>query len=391
MNRYNYDFSGFERAMSHLKQRQDKATLNEIKSELNRFFKDSTCEEVIFTKNTDKLFFGMCTYAVLDDQQANQVFTDSNPIKINRYYIEIDSKILDIGLTKAELTAILLHEVGHLVNDTTPIETVRNAIDVYMEKNKTEISLQSIVGIDQFLKYVINDSIRKTISIFNRNDEEILADEFVVTCGYGKELETAYKKLVASMSMVNKNVSNKLVVLDWMFQIYKNMKMYRLVALKTLNKCKAYTGSTLEKKGIDNAINNLQHYTEPVRECKLIVDSIVIKEESTYINEDGLVKRIQRSGLKGLEEDVYEYMMRIRNVEDSDEAILLIRQINTRMSVLDDFLTNSNDLPEKERARWEKCYDKYYSLREELSKKIVYNKKNYGLWYDYNYIGVDNK
>ena len=94
MKRYNYDFSKLETAMSHLRQRQDRSVMNEIKTELNKFFKDSVCGDVIFTKNTDKLFFGMTTYFALPDTAGIMTGEFKDPVRIDRYWIEIDSKLL---------------------------------------------------------------------------------------------------------------------------------------------------------------------------------------------------------------------------------------------------------------------------------------------------------
>lgn len=396
MKRYNYDFRRFESAMSHLKQRQDKNSLNEIKNELNRFFKDATCTDVIFTKNTDKLFFGMTTYIIMDNS-AHSILMDDKPIVIDRYILEIDSKLLDIGLGNAELTAVLLHEVGHVVNDSTPIDQVRKAIDVYMAEQKENLSIEDAYKYDKFIMFAVRDTIRKTGSLFTRSDEEILADEFVVMCGYGERLESAYKKIVAASGHINKNVGNKLLTLGWTMRVYKNMKFYRNVALRTLNKAKSYTGSTLEKREIDEAIKDLKKIdTDNIRESRILLDRIIVENCSLQESEDqkdkgSFIGRIRHKGLRGLEEDVYEYQMRIRNVDDKDEAINLMRQINSRMAILDDYLQSCGDISEREYARWEKCLSKYDLLREELSKKTTYNRKQYGLWFDYNYIDDSNR
>ena len=42
------------------------------------------------------------------------------------------------------------------------------------------------------------------------------------------------------------------------------------------------------------------------------------------------------------------------------------------------------DMDDKDRKRWESCYNKYTELRDALSKKTVYNRKMYGLFVDYN-------
>lgn len=395
MKKITYDFKSLESAVASFRASESKSDLPAIQRELNKFFKDSECIDILYTKNFDKLFFGICVYPILDNNDINQILTDDrNTVKINGYYLEFDSKLFDIGLTSAEITAFLLHEIGHLVNNQTPINTVREAIDKYMAEMKTEISLNDSYNTSEFLGFAIRDTIRKATSLFTKSNEEIMADEFVFLCGYGDELESGFKKVTNNMGELNKNVSNKFIVLSWALQIYKNMKFQRNIAIKNLNNCKRYTGSVLEKRELDNAADSLARVDlDAIRECTEYYDEIRVKTacllESEAQKNGSFIGRIQRKGLKGLEEDVYEYKMRIRNIEEKDEAILLMRQLNSRMSVLDDYLTYSGDIPAKDRERWEATYDKYDELRDELSKKTVYNQKNYGLWFDYNQLDTN--
>lgn len=380
-NRYKYDFSSLESAMSHLRHDQSQQTLNEIKNELNKFFTDSKCIDVLYTRNTDKMFFGMCVYAILDGPEVANILTDDKPVRISKYYVEIDSKLIDnLNLSKEELTAVLLHEVGHLVNDSTPITEVRRAIDEYMESNGDVLSIKDSIHFKEVLAYAVKDSLRKVTSIFTRGDDEILADEFVFMCGYGPALESAFRKIMANASTINRGVSNKFIVLAWTLQVYKNMKFERIRAIKTLNDAKRFTASKLEKRELEVTIRSLNKIDDIA-----LQEAAFVTEEATKKN--SLLQRVQHGGLKSIEEDVFEYQMRIRNVEEEDEAILILRQINTRMSIIDDYLQYS-DIEDRERARWQKVFDKYDELREELSKKTVYFRKNYGLWMDYNYGGA---
>ena len=75
--------------------------------------------------------------------------------------------------------------------------------------------------------------------------------------------------------------------------------------------------------------------------------------------------------------------MRIKNVDSENEAINIVRQLNNRMGIISDYLENE-ELTDFERERFYKLYDKYDDLREELSKKAIYNRKMYGLFVDYN-------
>lgn len=391
MKKYNpADFKGLESAMSHLKSRQDNSVLKEIKDALNKFFEDSECKKVIFTKNIDKLFFGMCVYAHVSPYMCGKILEDDDQVRIENYSVEIDSKLLEIGLTTRELVAILLHEVGHLVNDSTPANEIRKAIDVYMVETKDTLSLNKDKEYMALMRLAISDTIRKTTSLFYRQGQEIIADEFVFLCGYGNDLESAFKKIVKSTKNINQNVSNKLIVLKWTLDIYKDLGVYRALAIKTLNSSKQLTASELEKQEIEDTLKDLKSISvSSLRECREIYESIVV--ESNYIFEsdykDTLIGKIQRKGLKGMEEDIFEYQMRLNNVDTEDEAIHLMRQINSRMAVLDDYLYYSADeLSTSQRDRWERTYHKYELLREELSKKTIYNRKNYGLWFDYNYL-----
>lgn len=401
MKKHNYDFSRFDVAMSHLKQRQDTATLNEIKNELNRFFTEAECVDVIFTKNFNNVFFGMTTFCILTKNEVNNIILGEKEVRIAKYIIEIDSKLLEIGLNNREMSAVLLHEVGHVVNDSTPAKEVRKALDIYMKELHTTISIDDAYKYSDVLKFGIQDTIRKVTSIFTRKDAEILADEFVFLCGYGTELDSAFKKICYSGSTVNKNTSSKLIALDWTLRAYKNLRLYRSIALKILNSSKPYTGSVLEKREMDEAIKALKYIDimpshESGRLCKengigeIVVENATIQEaEDVKPQNGGFIGRLRKKGIRGIEEDLFEYRMRIRNVETADEAINLMRQINSRMAILDDYLNNCGEIPEPEYLRVENCLNKYDELREDLSKKAIYNKKNYGLWFDMNYVDTN--
>lgn len=388
MNKYNYDFSGLQDSMNKLKTNQSQTTLNNIKKELNKFFRDSECREIIFTKNTDKLFFGMCTYAIISDHTTMEILTNDEPVRIKEYSIEIDSKILEVGFTTRELTAIILHEVGHLVNDTSTSDEIRKAVDEYVADIGSELKLADINGIVPLFSFAIQDCYRKATSIFSKRNEEVIADQFVFLCGYGDDLESAFKKIVRQNKNINSEV-NKFMVLDWTLRIYKDIGIHRTGAIKTLNRMNHLTGSKMQKNIIDKAVKGLQRINPNyVRECYISYESIIVSENGIVVTESGgkpkgLVEKIQKRGLKGIDEDLYEYSLRIKNVETEEEAMLILRQMNARMSVLDDYI-NYSDISEKERIKWETVYEKYYKLREELVKKSIYNRKNYGIWFDYN-------
>lgn len=372
MDKYlKYDFSDLENTMFNFKNDQSSSRLRDIKDELNKFFKDSTCKEVIFTKNYDKLFFGMCVMPILNGDDTVEIITSNKKKRIDAYYVEIDSKLLELNLSARELVAVLLHEVGHMVNDSRPIEEVRKALDVYLSNNNDHLVITDSIHYKEMLAYAFKDSLRKVTSLFFKEDEEILADQFVVTCGFGEDLELAYKKITKKAGSLNKDVRNKLLVLQWTLRIYKDVKIRRIGAIKTLNRAKALSASTLEKRGIELMSRSINQ----------IDDDALIQESTNYLirKTNEIYKNFKYKGMRSLEDDLYEYSLRIKNIDEQEDALMVLRQINLRLAMIDDYMATEK-LAESDFERWDRLRVKYQVLRDELSKKKVYDGKYYGLF-----------
>ena len=114
----NYNFDKIEFCMGMISKDHSSSILSQLKSELNNFFTKVKCRDILYTNNTDKLFFGMRIYPIIESENIIDVLRDDEPIMFNGYYLELDSKLFDpmLDLTDKELTSILLHEIGHIVN-----------------------------------------------------------------------------------------------------------------------------------------------------------------------------------------------------------------------------------------------------------------------------------
>ena len=207
---------------------------------------------------------------------------------------------------------------------------------------------------------------------------EVLADEFVHMCGFGDNLNNIFDKICKSGMKINEPTANKLVSLAWTLSVYKQVKLKRIPALKLLNKMKSITGSLLEKREmeiVENAIKTIDDAN--IQECCDITNKdnyYIFTEDKKEIKQSKyaeLRKAATLKNIKKFEQDVYEYKMRIRHIADEDDAYYLMRMINTRISVLEDFLEHER-LSEHEHKRWWKLLDQYYSLRDELSNKTTY-------------------
>ena len=372
MERYiKYDFSDLERIMFNLKSDQSPNRLRQLKEELNKFFKDSVCKEVIYTVNRDKMFFGASCIPFVSDIGIIEIITGDKKKRIDAYYLEIDSKLLELGLTARELVAVILHEVGHLVADSTPTEEFRKALNVYLTKNNEHLVITDSIHSKQILMYAYKDSVRKITSLFFREDDEIIADEFSVACGYGEDLESAYRKIMSKTSTLNRGVSNKLLVLQWTLRMYKDLKIRRIGALHTINKMRNISPSALEKRELNNVS----------RAINQIDDEALIQEATNIFKTSSeAYRKFKYKGIRKLEDDLYEYSLRAKTVDEEDEALMLIRELSLKISMIDDYMMTEH-LSESERERWSNLLIKYQTVREELSKKdSVAKGKFYGLF-----------
>ena len=168
-------------------------------------------------------------------------------------------------------------------------------------------------------------------------------------------------------------------MLDWALRLYVDVKKERIPAIHLLDKCISICGSTLYKNKFQTVINCLH---------KIDTDSYVQEAYNEFLNESkknkkSLFSQIKYNGLRGIEEDFYEFMVRARNAETEEEVMYALKQINVRLAILDDYLRNE-EMSDTDRQRWTTLYNKYVAIRDEIANKKVYNKRNYGIFVDYN-------
>lgn len=376
----NYDFSDLEYACATIIDSDGRKGLDFLKRELNRFFKDSNCKEIIFTRS-DKLFFGMCVYPQVDKELVTEILQDDKLVRFNQYTIEIDSKILHPALmiTPREFAAMILHEVGHIVNDPAPVDEVRKVIALQLVKKGDSLNIPKTAQYYTIISYGIKDTVRKMTSMFFiYKNGEVLADEFVHMCGYGDDLNSIFDKICRSGMKINDPTTNRLTSLAWSLSVYKELKIKRIPALRLLKKMHGITGSEVEKREMEIMMNAITTIDDTnITECCDITNAsiyYVFNETKTEMQQSkfaGLRKQAAIKNIRQFEQDLYEYKMRIRHVADEDDAYYLMRMINTRISVIEDFLDHER-LSESEHKRWWGLLEKYYSLREELANVTTY-------------------
>jgi hypothetical protein len=159
--------------------------------------------EVHVVSHTDENSFIMSVYPDRSflDRIVEKLSGDSEHIekiwsKIDKWVIEIDEIILhDDKFTEQELTALLLHEIGHVIYSnaiTTRLSTIlryeiikSKYAEKVMLKDRIFRLLLSIPILDSCISDKHNSSIK----------EEVKADKFAIKMGYSKPLLSALNKI----------------------------------------------------------------------------------------------------------------------------------------------------------------------------------------------------
>ena len=166
--------------------------------------------------------------------------------------------------------------------------------------------------------------------------------------------------------------------------MYRNMKINSGIISDTLNDAKTFSASRLEITEIEKTLDAVNRIDNSITEStsNLDLNHFFEKKHLSSLNEISLFKSLKKNGLRGIENELYEYSMRVKNCTDSDDAYLIMRGINNRLGVLEDYIYYEQ-LSDHDRKHWEEVAQAYRDLRVVLSKKKLEGKQ-YGLFFDYN-------
>lgn len=356
-----YDYSKIESLLFVLDESHNASKLSQLKNEINKLFFKAQCKEVLYTINNDKLFFGMRVYPILDGDDALDIIQDSKPNTFDKYYLEFDSKLFDpmLGLDEKEILAIMLHEIGHIVYDEGSIDAVKKNIDIYFANTGDYIPTNISKSYKEVIAYALKDSVVKAASVFCKfGNDEVVADTFVASCGYGPYLESGLRKIMRSSTYINKDVDDRFIVLSWALRLKRDLKLNRLPAIRTLNKAKQLTGSELEKREISYVTSNLNRLED-------ITESAFDNMKSRFNKK---INDFKVKGVRSIKNDVYELNLRLRTAEDPEDLMYIIRTVNSDIAILQDYLSEP-DVLEAEIESIHSALEELYSIRQKAAKE----------------------
>ena len=156
-----------------------------------------------------------------DDNYKVFILKDENPNSIlagKKCYIT--QGLISI-CNDEEITSIMLHEYGHYIKRYASYERKRRLLYVPFYFIVLNLVISSIVSllsnpfvreknilltVSTIASFFLGKKLEESKSLFGRREHELIADSYAVSKGYGKELESAIRKIRQwSIDMVNKN------------------------------------------------------------------------------------------------------------------------------------------------------------------------------------------
>lgn len=367
-------YDDIEIAIQNIKKDPKQEFILDLQNALNKFF-DAKCLRVLYTNNTDKLFFGIYAMPKIDAEQVIKIITGGEKYVINQYYLELDSKLFqeDINLSSKEIASLLMHEVYNLVSDAAPCESVCKAIDAHLTKNNDVLKISDSIHYMELLSYGFRDAVRKFITIFDKKevDNNPVMNDFFEWCSYEQNIKSAFNKIALNWYNYNKEINNKFIVLAWVLRVYKNVRDNRIPALMMIDRCKQLSPSKIEIKELDNIARRLNRIDDDA-----LIESAGTTEHILYeeVKSSILPNKKMKSVPEALEDDLVKIAMEQQNaLENEPDAIpMLMANINSKLAYIQDYVEN-NQLTKEEFKQLDRMYKELTVKRDQLFKGDLYD------------------
>ena len=326
-----------------------------IKDSLNEIFDVEFDIEIIPVNDNSPLFvMSVFPEKSVVSKIISSVTTNSGNIETikklwqqnKKWTLEIDERILNknfINCSNRELTALLLHEIGHVVCTNSIPSRISTIIQYEIAKSKLE---NKILAADKlFSKILALPILNACVSDSRKSDKplsvEIKADNFAKKMGYQQELLSVLKKITTNTKYPKGGTINK------------NMEEMTKFSINTLNQLKAREDNLLKKNLVslkkecvspyiesyiddfyntifetgDKSISSIEHLTFMENRADSIVEN--------YYTEFFFGKK-KLSKIDPAELDYID--IKTNEIKNENDKMMLISYIHSKLDIIDFYL-----------------------------------------------------
>ena len=378
-------YDDIEAAVAEVKRDPSVENVNDLKLYLNKYFDPAKCINLLYTQNTDKLFFGVYALPRIDASDVMKILfgsPDGERFIVKEYDLELDSRLFDerIDLTAAQITAVLIHDIGHLVNDSAPVYTVKKELDRYMANKGTTLKIPESIHYRNLLAYGFADSMRKYTAIFEKDHyvASELTDEFIDWCDFSGLITSAFNAASRLGYNHNREIVNKFIVFSWVLRFYMDIAHNRIPAIIGIKDCIELSPSQLEKRELRKLVVEISN----IDDSELITESTakILNEVRSMITKDYHMKSYDTYAImEAVKDDIVDLVLKKDSIDENEPDGLdnLLGEINSKMSHIQDYVENDGSLSKIELKQWNQMYTDLGKMRTALTKGQLFTPAKY--------------
>lgn len=358
-----------------------------------------------------KTFFGMCIYpstgelelltkAMMSTPNSKVKYGDLE--KLHREFmmkatmvVEIDSMLLydsNLNASAGEVTAILLHEIGHIVASNSVVNRMRRAKEYMM--TKFDSNVRKLIGqmpmIDNLFGLVSLQIFSNQLNIQLLKEKQ--ADELALKEGYGEDLFSILGKLIANgkgdhIKKSNKEIDKDIeVTIDWLVVNIKELQFRKNRLKQSLLLLKLTTPSRYLANAISNISDKLFKHDDKRMVATLVNEAFILsnikskkfKAPSGAMDSSGRVKRL-------VSRDLDIYRAELERVNTVDDKIFLLERLHDLLDIAE-YAKYMVETEPRRVMQSEQTIDQYIASLNDLiratSNKNI-SREKYGLYIKY--------
>jgi hypothetical protein len=305
--------------------------------------KNETC--YVMTVYPDESTIDLIIDSIVNEQNDEIVKRIWN--STGNWIVEIDTRILQekIGLSEKELTALLMHEVGHVMyNDSIPQRICKV---VRFEYARTSLSIKNILREKIFHKVLVFPVLHACLHTRDKSTlkNEARADKYAISSGYGDDLISAMDKIMI-FAGTNENMDKDLKDLtlfsiDTVTQMQnrQNTAIRRNMQHMIANAPGKFAKDMVGKVGtLFDHNHNGGSMTEAVKD-QFIYNKIDKLNQNLYDNlfSEGVFNRIHK--MKKLDPADFDYIaLEINNIKSNDDKMMIVSYIYSKLEMVEYYI-----------------------------------------------------
>ena len=366
-----------------------KTALDNLGKSISDSIKKSVTVTLIHTKSKDE-FFGMSVTpdkSTIDKISEIVVNAEGSLDSIKMLWEKASSWRIDIDdvlfnfLSAEELTAVVLHEIGHIIDTDSVPTRLHNIVQFGLATNPV-VQRAMMISKGLFSKFVM---IPVSLSCQMNYDKasirkEIKADKMASMNGYQDQLLSGMSKVEDYINRMNATTASDSELkqsVDYVNERLHQISERKLaLAKKDLRSFKLHIESSNEELGTGNSA-----FFESVSDCCDCMD-IKTYEQGSYFEELALISK----DLEPIDRNQLDYIrIKVDSMETMTDKMVIVSYINSKIELAEYYLAILNDkkASKKLKVPHTEEYLKYVvATLEALRKKALAAKTGQNTYYD---------